>query len=94
MEFLRGIERHSLKMIYIQLDRVERILWLLATLWIIQISAEDDEIVEVDIESGRIRGKQNVTLYKEMAYYSFRGIPYAQPPINEHRFRVSITQFV
>lgn len=56
-----------------------------------KISAKDDEIVEVNIESGRIRGKQNVTLYNKMAYYSFRGIPYAQPPINEHRFRVSIT---
>lgn len=81
-------------MIYLRLDQIERILWLLATIWLIQISAEDDEIVvEVDIESGRIRGKQNLTLYNEMAYYSFRGIPYAQPPINEQRFRVSITPF-
>lgn len=38
----------------------------------------DADIVEVDIESGRVRGKRGVTLFREKPYYSFRGIPYAQ----------------
>lgn len=49
----------------------------------------DADIVEVDIESGRVRGKRGLTLFREKAYYSFRGIPYAQPPIKDLRFKVS-----
>lgn len=49
----------------------------------------DADIVEVDIESGRVRGKRGLTLFREKPYYSFRGIPYAQPPIKDLRFKVS-----
>lgn len=49
----------------------------------------DADIVEVDIESGRVRGKRSLTLFHEKPYYSFRGIPYAQPPIKDLRFKVS-----
>lgn len=50
----------------------------------------DADVVEVDIESGRVRGKRGLTLFREKPYYSFRGIPYAQPPIKDLRFKVSI----
>lgn len=49
----------------------------------------DDDVVEIDIESGRIRGKRSLTLYEKKPYYSFRGIPYAQPPTKDLRFKVS-----
>ena len=47
------------------------------------------DVIEVDIESGRIRGKRSLTLFNEKPYYSFRGIPYAQAPIKDLRFKVS-----
>lgn len=50
----------------------------------------DADVVEVDIESGRIRGKRSLTLFREKPYYSFRGIPYAQPPIKDLRFKVGL----
>lgn len=56
--------------------------------WADQVNADAD-MIEVDIESGRIRGKRSSTLFQEKPYYSFRGIPYAQPPIKDLRFKVS-----
>lgn len=56
--------------------------------WADQVNADAD-VIEVDIESGRIRGKRSLTLFQEKPYYSFRGIPYAQPPIKDLRFKVS-----
>lgn len=55
--------------------------------WIDRVNADAD-VIEVDIESGRIRGKRSLTLFQEKPYYSFRGIPYAQPPIKDLRFKV------
>lgn len=49
----------------------------------------DADVVEVDIESGRVRGKRSLTLFREKPYYSFRGIPFAQPPVKDLRFKVS-----
>lgn len=42
----------------------------------------------VHTQSGTVRGRENVTLFDGRVYYSFRGIPYARPPINELRFKV------
>lgn len=46
--------------------------------------------VIVKIESGQIRGFKRFTIIEEKPYYSFRGIPFAQTPIDELRFKVSI----
>lgn len=56
--------------------------------WPNQVNADTD-VVEIDIDGGRIRGKHSLTLFGEKPYYSFRGIPYAQPPIKDLRFKVS-----
>ncbi|XP_031622630.1 esterase E4-like [Contarinia nasturtii] len=59
-------------------------------LWLALINSVvngDADVVEVDIESGRIRGKRSLTLYNEKPYYSFRGIPYAHPPTKDLRFK-------
>lgn len=46
------------------------------------------ETVIVQIDSGRIRGFKETTMFNKNPFYAFRGIPFAQPPINELRFKV------
>lgn len=43
---------------------------------------------KVDTNNGWIRGLQNHTLFENQAYFSFRGIPFAEPPIKNLRFKV------
>lgn len=43
----------------------------------------------IEIGHGRIRGKLNRTLFDGKLFYSFRGIPFAKPPLGELRFKVS-----
>lgn len=57
--------------------------------WVAGVNGDGSDVVEIDIESGRIRGKRSLTLFSEKPYYSFRGIPYALPPIKDLRFKVS-----
>lgn len=38
--------------------------------------------------SGPVRGKQLITIVDNKLYHSFKGIPYAKPPIKELRFKV------
>lgn len=45
--------------------------------------------VQLDIVQGQIIGLQN-TLPNGKAFFSFKGIPYAQPPTGELRFSVNI----
>lgn len=40
--------------------------------------------------SGPIRGQKLYTLFKNKEYLSFKGIPYAEPPIDRLRFKVNI----
>lgn len=42
----------------------------------------------VETKSGSIRGQQFTTLFKTKKYNSFRGIPYAEMPIGDLRFKV------
>lgn len=50
---------------------------------------KDEEFCTICTKSGEIRGKINQTLFDQKLYYSFRGIPYAKPPIDELRFKVN-----
>lgn len=52
-------------------------------------SSEEDESSVVETESGRVRGRKNYTLFEKKAFYAFKGIPYAQAPIDELRFKVN-----
>ena len=47
-----------------------------------------DEVL-VNTKYGQIKGKQLFSMYKQVPYYSFRGIPYAKPPTSQLRFLVS-----
>lgn len=41
----------------------------------------------VSTNCGLVRGQQETSMLKKVSFYSFRGIPYAQPPIEELRFK-------
>lgn len=43
----------------------------------------------VQTKNGELRGKILTTLLAQRKFYAFQGIPYAKPPINDLRFRVS-----
>lgn len=44
--------------------------------------------VEAKLNSGIVLGKVQKTFLNEKPYNVFKGIPYAEPPINELRFKV------
>lgn len=50
------------------------------------------EIVKTD--SGPLRGKSLKTLFDYKEYFSFKGIPYAEVPINNLRFKVGLFVFI
>lgn len=45
-----------------------------------------NESVLADTEYGKVRGVKRLSIY-DVPYFSFEGIPYAQPPVGELRFR-------
>ncbi|XP_031621135.1 uncharacterized protein LOC116339416 [Contarinia nasturtii] len=45
-----------------------------------------DDYRTVDTFDGQIRGIRKTTLMKNIDYYSFKGIPYAEPPVGKLRF--------
>lgn len=50
-----------------------------------------NESVCVSIEEGLIKG-QACTGRKGVKFYSFQGIPYAEPPVGKLRFKASISK--
>lgn len=53
----------------------------------IQINCENT-YKTVETENGTVRGILSETLYHQKQYYSFKGIPFAKPPVGELRFKV------
>lgn len=43
--------------------------------------------------NGEVRGIKKSTLLRGVPFYSFKGIPYAKPPVDELRFKVKNIQF-
>lgn len=48
----------------------------------------------VTLKAGKIQGVKVVSSFNGAEYCAFYGVPYAQPPIGDLRFRVSISIFV
>lgn len=44
----------------------------------------------VETHDGSVRGGLNYTLFHNISYYSYLGIPYAEKPINDLRFKVQL----
>lgn len=53
-------------------------------------SLESDQFCTVQTKNGLIRGIQNRSLFEGQPYFSFRGIPFAEPPIDHLRFKVKL----
>lgn len=52
-------------------------------------NSENSDFKLVKTVNGSVRGLKCTTIYEQKSYHAFRGIPYAKPPINELRFKVS-----
>lgn len=50
--------------------------------------AKASEYKIVTISTGKIRGQKYQTIYEQIEYYAYRGIPFAKPPIGNLRFKV------
>lgn len=59
---------------------------LILALEINYITCDIFQVIETN--DGAIRGVKNTTYSKKVNYYSFKGIPYAEKPIGELRFKV------
>lgn len=64
------------------------VLAIVAALKIICVRCDEFKIIESS--AGAIRGAKQTTDYKKVDYYSFKGIPYAEAPIGDLRFKVFI----
>nr|WCC58198.1 carboxylesterase [Pharsalia antennata] len=51
---------------------------------------QSDENPVVTIESGQIMGRKAYTVEENNEYYAFQGIPYAEPPLGNLRFRAPV----
>lgn len=49
-----------------------------------------NNIAIVDTEYGQVRGQEEFTLFENKSYFAFRGIPFAEPPVGELRFKVKL----
>lgn len=50
----------------------------------------DTDFVVVSTTSGQLRGRKVFTVLNQRPYFTFRGIPYAQPPVGELRLKVTL----
>lgn len=63
-------------------------IWALFTVFLIA-EAQFDLYCTVETKNGFVRGIQMKSLLKNVNYFAFRGIPYAEAPIDELRFKVN-----
>ncbi|XP_047536540.1 esterase E4-like [Vanessa atalanta] len=52
---------------------------------------DDFKTVKVKLKQGELSGKEEFTYIKEQKFYSFNGIPYAEPPVGELRFKPPVS---
>lgn len=75
-------------MIFVNLFRIS------ALLTFCLVCGQDVVYKTVETDKGSVRGIQRETLVHKRKFYSFKGIPYAKPPVGKLRFKVTIRKFV
>ena len=55
---------------------------------------KDEVTVIVNTANGQVRGHKAYTLFDEKIFYTFKGIPYAEPPVGSLRFKVGFYVFI
>lgn len=55
----------------------------------IVIHAQDE--ITVDTALGSVKGLKATTNFNGKPYFSFKGVPYAKPPVGPNKFDVSIS---
>ncbi|CAH2047748.1 unnamed protein product, partial [Iphiclides podalirius] len=60
---------------------------LLKFLFILLLVKKSFADILVNVEQGNLRGEQLESVTKDTKYYSFKGIPYAAPPLGKLRFK-------
>lgn len=68
---------------------ITNILFVFISIIVYSVSVFCAEKPVVDTSHGKISGKYLTTLYENIEYAAFMGIPYALPPIKDLRFLVS-----
>lgn len=48
----------------------------------------------VETKNGAVRGILKKTIFHQKSYFQFMGIPFANPPVGELRFKVFITETI
>ncbi|XP_076656402.1 esterase FE4 [Halictus rubicundus] len=61
--------------------------WLLYGLVLVCVNADQD--VQLEIPQGILKGLKTETILHNKGYYSFKGIPYAQPNVGPNKFRIA-----
>lgn len=61
---------------------------VLLLLIVVLVDGFDKPSILISTESGQIRGSVLSTLLEARPFYSFKGIPYANSPTGERRFKV------
>ena len=59
---------------------------------LLKLGVCEEETIIVNLSQGQLRGKV-ATTFRGLDYYSFQGVPYANPPIGELRFKVNCYMF-
>lgn len=73
------------------MKRVGEMLPLMSLIFLSAVGGNSD-FPEVKIEQGRIKGKAMET-WKGRPINAFTSIPYAEPPVNDLRFKVRTTDY-
>lgn len=74
------------------LGKIAAILLLLQLSFAQNASLDNEKIVQT--ANGLIRGQHEITEREKVDFYTFRGIPYAKPPLGDLRFKVNQTKII